>query len=72
MKKSAACNRHETIKQANKRVESEAGFIAAPGLLEGPNQGKDGKIDRSCERINHLSSNALLESLSGYYSIKQF
>lgn len=56
MKNSDACNRHETNNEAIKRFQSEAGFMLAPRSRKGPNDGKEGKIDRSCERINHLSS----------------
>lgn len=56
MKTSAACNRHETTKEANRRFQSEAGFMVVPRSRKGSNDGKEGKIDRSCERIDHLSS----------------
>jgi hypothetical protein len=69
VKKSAACNRHETTKETNKRFKSEGGFMLVARSRKGSNEGKEGKIDRSSERINHMSPDTLLKSVSAYYSI---
>lgn len=56
MNKNAACNRNEIAEAAARRFQAEASIIVSPGPRNALNDGKHENIDRSCERIDHLSS----------------